>query len=133
LSAEPFDPYDDTVPVGERLGSQPLYSPRPDQEVADRTVAKIPRGKPRKPERQTPQAPPLSLPQLPPEPVSSKPKFDSQEWVSTMVETLGLAAFSAGWWFIPGWPGIMLGCIFTGLCLVLIGVATSKRLGGPTD
>jgi hypothetical protein len=71
-------------------------------------------------------------PDLPPQPLGppaipwigpTPPESETRDWrgpVSTVVELLGAASFTAGFWLLAPW----LGLVVLGSCLILIGVAT---------
>jgi hypothetical protein len=147
-----FDPYDDTVPVSMRMGSQRLLEPRPvfdpegrfgppnDEMPPGGTPWVDPwpdplsheggskpkrekRSKQPKPALASVQNSPFGVPQQPDEPTPGKPPRDRRESASTACELLGLALFSAGFWWLAIWAGL----IVTGLCLVVFGVATSNQ------
>lgn len=46
---------------------------------------------------------------------------DYREFMSTMLELIGIAAITAGFWTLAPW----LGLVIFGLCSILLGVATS--------
>lgn len=121
------EPYDESVPVGERLGSQRLLdadlrsveamtAPPP---IRNRlTVAgKRPRGKRAKREKA-----PLSAVQQKPAESAGKRRASRVGLASSAMEVVGLASVSAGFWMIHVW----LGLIVAGLSLVLLGVATGR-------
>jgi hypothetical protein len=128
-----FNPYDDAIPVGERLGSQRLYEPEPVVEPSPEPGEVVQISKRLLRRRANASEQPLKPVQQPSQPTAGKPRVDRREWSSTALEVGGLSSFSAGFWFIPGWVGVMLGLIVSGLCLVLLGVATSNQLGRPRD
>jgi hypothetical protein len=159
LSDERYDPYDDSIPISQRMGMQRLLEPRPvfdpegrfgfpndemtpdiPEEHAHHEHIAVPlpanprkprfqRGKRRKKAPATPLNGPLGLVQQPVSVEPSKPPLDRRETASTACEVLGLVLFSAGFWLI----GIWLGLIVTGLCLIVFGVATSNLFTRPRD
>jgi hypothetical protein len=130
MSDEPFDPYDDTIPVSERLGMQRLYDePAPETIQAEEPSPVVNIGKLRRRKRANAPQGALKAPQQTAPKPPSKPRSNHRELASTCLEIVGMAAFSAGFWLIHAW----LGLIVAGLCLILLGVATSNQLGGPQD
>ena len=116
------DPYDDTVPVGERLGSQRLYEGMSDPEVRPKRSLLRPIGKRLRRHPATPEPAPLqAVQQSPPQP-TSKARTVGREVTSTLMEVSGLAAISVGSWMVyhpAGW-------IIAGISAVLLGVATGR-------
>jgi hypothetical protein len=156
LSDERFDPYDDSIPISQRFGMQrladahfedrPQFDPEgrfgsPNDEMtpdipleehekhAHVPIQLKPRGKRRKPEPATAQSGPFGVVQQPVNKESSKPQRDYREVASTACEVIGLAVFSAGFWVLHIW----LGLIVTGLCLIVFGVASSNQFTRPRD
>jgi len=139
LSDDRFDPYDDSIPISERMGMQRLAEPRPEwvdpatgcvDPSKDLPVGlALPMSKRRKESPATPKKTPLEGAQQPGQVPTSELKVDRRELASTVCEIVGLAAFSAGFWLLHVW----LGLVVTGLCLVLFGVATSNLFTGPRD
>lgn len=155
MSDDRFDPYDDSIPISDRMGMQRLLEPRPvfdpegrfgppnDEMTPDIPIpeheqhehAPIPlkvglkRLKRRQKEPATAQIGPFGVIQQPDSPESGKPPVDRRELASTVCEVVGLIAFSAGFWVLHIW----LGLIVTGLCLVVFGVATSNQFARPRD
>jgi hypothetical protein len=130
MTGEPFDPYDDTIPVSERLGMQRLYDePEPRNIEAEEPSPVVNIGKLRRRKRANALKQPLQPPQQTAPKPPSKPRANRRELSSTGLEVIGLTLFSAGFWLIHVW----LGLIVAGLCLILLGVATSNQLGGPRD
>jgi hypothetical protein len=140
LSDDTFDPYDDSIPISARMGMQHLGAESPPQpfDPENRLMPELPaepvsinkpRGKRGKKAAATGQNAPFQPVQQPePEP-PSKPGADRRELVSTGLEVVGLVAFSAGFFLLHIW----LGLIVMGVCLVALGVATSDRFTETRD
>jgi hypothetical protein len=116
----------------QRLGEE-LFDPDtrldPDPELVDPATGVVSLSKRRRKASATgltPQTEPLQQPEQEP---PSESGVDRREIVSTLLEIVGLLLFSAGFWLVHVW----LGLIVTGLCLVVLGVATSDQFTRPRD
>jgi hypothetical protein len=132
LNDEPFDPYDDSIPVSERLGMQHLGSEAtqlsPDVRISglDGEVVDLATRRPDL-SKQSKQPTLSAWKRL--RKRLGKYQVNRRELASNCLEIIGLTAFSAGFWLIHVWLGLIVG----GLCLVLYGVATSNQIPGPRD
>jgi len=136
-----FDPYDDNVPISARMGMQRLGEPAPlpefdpdlrpdaDPELVDPKTGVVSLSNRRKKTPATTKTTPFQPVGQPNSGESSESRWDRREWASTGLEIVGLAAFSAGFFMLYVW----LGLIVTGVCLVALGVATSDRFTRPPD
>ena len=142
MSDERFDPYDDSIPVAMRMGMQRLLEPRPlfdpderpapdpegmTPDVGDAPVVQM--SKRRKSDPATGSKRPFGVARQPGQESPSEPGRDRRELASIACEIVGLVLFSAGFWALHLW----LGLIVTGICLVLFGVATSNQFSRPRD
>ena len=135
-----FDPYDDSIPISQRMGMQHLGMESPPQpfDPEGRLMPELPppptpinkpRGKRWKKDPATGLDPQMQrLQQAEPAP-PSKPAPDRRELVSTCLEIAGMTAMSLGFFMLYDW----LGLIVMGLCLIVLGVATSGAFTEPRD
>lgn len=145
----PFDPYDDSIPISQRMGMQHLGAESPPQpfDPEDRLMPELPDygrpppptpinkatkrrlSKPVKDKSAISQLTPFQVAQQLPTDEPSEQTPDRRELASTCLEIVGMMAFSAGFWVLHVW----LGLIVTGLCFIALGVATSDRFAGTRD